>query len=225
LLSISTNTKGKQTFQHYEPSIMLTVLGLSFYKRKDVVLIARELLGKVLVSCIDGQTCSGRIVETEAYVAITDRASHSFGGRRTARNEHMYHAAGTAYVYICYGIHPMFNVVTNDRDIPDAVLIRALEPLDGLPVMAKRSGKAEADRTITSGPGNLARAMGFSKVHSGLSLLGKDVYLLSDSRFVVDQSDIGISGRIGVEGAGAHAAAQPYRFYIRGNRYVSGRPK
>src|SRR5678815_6122649 len=91
---------------------------LTFYKRKDVVSIARELLGKIIITNFDGVITSGRIVETEAYVAHTDKASHSFGGKRTARNEHMYADAGTAYVYICYGIHHLFNVVTNKKDIP-----------------------------------------------------------------------------------------------------------
>ena len=95
-------------------------LQLSFYKRKDVVAIAKELIGKIVVTKFDGFVTSGRIVETEAYVAHTDKASHSFGGRRTAKNEHMYAHAGTAYVYICYGMHQMFNVVTNEKDIPDA---------------------------------------------------------------------------------------------------------
>lgn len=96
---------------------------LSFYNRKDVVKIAKELLGKIIVTCFDGQITSGRIVETEAYAGIIDKASHSFGGKRTARNELMYSAAGTAYIYICYGMHQMLNIVTNAKEIPDAVLI------------------------------------------------------------------------------------------------------
>ncbi|MGH2649019.1 MAG: DNA-3-methyladenine glycosylase, partial [Ginsengibacter sp.] len=93
---------------------------LSFYSRKDVAAIAKQLIGKVLVTNFNGAITSGRIVETEAYVAITDKASHSFNGKRTERNEDMYAVAGTAYVYICYGLHHMMNIVTNDKDIPDA---------------------------------------------------------------------------------------------------------
>ena len=107
-------------------------LSLDFYERKDVVSIARELLGKIVVTNIDGLLSSGRIVETEAYVAHTDKASHSFAGRRTPKNEHMYNMAGTAYIYICYGTHQMLNVVTNKKDIPDAVLIRAIEPIKNM---------------------------------------------------------------------------------------------
>src|SRR6476660_127764 len=120
---------------------------LSFYQRKDVVKIAKDLLGKIVVTNFNGKITSGRIVETEAYVGITDKASHSFGSRRTARNEHMYSAAGTAYIYICYGLHQMLNITTNDRDVPDAVLIRAAEPLSGIEIMLKRTGKKIPDRT------------------------------------------------------------------------------
>src|SRR6185312_683505 len=150
---------------------------LSFYNRKEVVLIAKELVGKILVTNFNGVITSGRIVETEAYVALTDKASHSFGGKRTARNEHMYAAAGTAYVYICYGLHQMMNIVINDKNIPDAVLIRAVEPLSGIDVMLKRTGKKTADKTLTRGPGNVGKALGIFKHHSGNHLLGNNIYL------------------------------------------------
>ena len=116
-------------------------LPLSFYSGKDVVAIARQLLGKIIVTEIDGLCTSGKIVETEAYVALTDKASHSFGAKRTARNEHMYSAPGTAYIYICYGMHQMMNIVTNDKDIPDAVLIRAMNHLKGLRSCCKEPAK------------------------------------------------------------------------------------
>ena len=198
-------------------------LPLSFYNRKDVLSIARELLGKIVVTNFDGNITSGRIVETEAYVALTDKASHSFAGRRTGRNEHMYAAAATAYVYICYGMHQMFNIVTNEKEIPDAVLIRAVEPLQGIDIMLKRTGKLKADYTLTKGPGNVGKALGISKQHSGLHLLDNDLYLMSD-RFVLDKNEIGTSKRIGVESAGQDALL-PYRFYVRGNKYVSGKNK
>lgn len=194
---------------------------LSFYQRKDVVKIAKELLGKIVVTDFHGQTTSGRIVETEAYIGITDKASHSFEGKRTARNEHMYSAAGTAYIYICYGMHQMLNVVTNDKEIPDAVLIRAVEPLKGIEIMAQRTGKKESDRTITRGPGNVGKALGIFKHHSGLFLLDKEIYLLDDNKKIPGEN-IGISKRIGVEGAGADAVL-PYRFYVKGNKYISGK--
>jgi DNA-3-methyladenine glycosylase len=198
-------------------------LPLDFYKRKDVVAIAKELLGKIVVTNIDGFTTSGRIAETEAYVAHVDKASHAFAGRRTARNEHMYADAGTAYVYICYGMHQMLNVVTNEKDIPDAVLIRAVEPLKGIETMLRRTGKTKLDFTLTKGPGNVGKALGIFKKHSGCQLLGNEIYIADDG-YRLKKNEIGISGRIGVGSAGADALL-PYRFYIRGSKYVSGKNK
>jgi len=196
---------------------------LSFYTRKDVVEIAKDLIGKIIVTNFDGSITSGRIVETEAYVAITDKASHSFGGKRTARNEHMYAAAGTAYVYICYGMHQMMNIITNDKNIPDAVLIRAVEPLEGIDIMLKRTGKNTLDKTLTRGPGNVGKALGIFKHHSGNHLLGNKIYLMNDDTKIKEEQ-IGTSVRIGVEGAGADSLL-PYRFYLKGNKYVSGKNK
>jgi len=198
-------------------------LPISFYKRKDVVIVARELIGKVVVTNLDGLITSGRIVETEAYVAHIDKASHSFGGRRTAKNEHMYATAGTAYVYICYGMHQMLNVVTNDKDIPDAVLIRAIEPLEGIDIMLKRTGKPKMDFTLTRGPGNVGKALGIFKKHSGSHLLDEEIYLADDG-FKTKDNEIGISKRIGVESAFPDSEL-PYRFYMKGNKYVSGKNK
>lgn len=194
-------------------------LPLSFYNRKDVVKIAKELLGKIIVTCFDGEITSGRIVETEAYAGIVDKASHSFAGKRTARNEHMYSAAGTAYIYICYGMHQMLNIVTNAKEIPDAVLIRAIEPLEGIDIMLKRTGKKTLDKTLTRGPGNVGKSLGIFKHHSGLYLLDDEIYVLDDSKKIPDE-EIGISKRIGVESAGEDALL-PYRFYLKGNQYVS----
>lgn len=198
-------------------------LGLSFYERKDVVQIAKDLLGKIVVSKIEGKLTSGRIVETEAYIALTDKASHSFGGRRTPRNEHMYAAAGTAYIYICYGMHQMLNVVTNEKEIPDAVLIRAIEPMQGTDIMLQRTGKQKVDNTLTKGPGNVGKALGISKKHSGLLLIGEEIYICGDRDSLLPEKEIGESKRIGVESAGADGLL-PYRFYIKGNKFVSGRP-
>jgi DNA-3-methyladenine glycosylase len=196
---------------------------LSFYNRKDVVQIARDLLGKIVVTNIDGFITSGRIVETEAYVAFTDKASHAFAGKRTSRNEHMYADAGTAYIYVCYGMHQMLNIVTNDKEIPDAVLIRAIEPLKGIEIMAQRTGKLISDKSMTRGPGNVGKALGIFKRHSGLHLLDEQIYLLDDS-MKISKEETGISKRIGVESAGADALL-PYRFYIKANKWVSGKNK
>src|SRR5580698_8666213 len=146
-------------------------LPASFYDRPRVVAIARALLGKVLVTEIGGRLTSGRIVEVEAYNGVVDRASHAWSGRRTARTEVMYGQAGAAYVYLIYGIHHLFNVVTNKKDIPHAILVRGLEPLEGIPVMLRRVGKEVADHTLTRGPGNLSRALGIATLHTGYSLL------------------------------------------------------
>jgi DNA-3-methyladenine glycosylase len=199
----------------------LKKLTAEFYKRGDVVLIARELLGKIIITNIDGKYTSGRIVETEAYVAVTDRASHSYKGRRTARNEAMYAAGGTLYVYICYGMHQMFNVVTNKKEVPDAVLVRAVEPLEGVEAMLKRTPRPNPGFTITKGPGNVGRAMGINKTHTGSSLLGSSIYIASDG-YVPAEAEVGASPRIGIDSAGADALL-PYRFYIRNNKYVSGK--
>ena len=194
---------------------------LSFYQRKDVVKIAKELLGKIVVTNFDAKITSGRIVETEAYAGFTDKASHAFAGRRTARNEHMYSAAGTAYIYICYGMHQMLNVVTNDVEIPDAVLIRAIEPMRGINIMLERTGKPKLDKTLTRGPGNVGKALGIFKHHSGLFLLDEEIYLADDGE-KISEENIGVSKRIGVDSAGADALL-PYRFYVKDNKYVSGK--
>ncbi len=197
-------------------------LPVEFYDRPGVVTIAKELIGKIIVTKFDAVVTSGRIVETEAYIGLTDRASHSFGGRRTARNEYMYAGAGTAYVYICYGMHHLFNIVTNKKDIPDAVLIRALEPIKGIEQMLKRTGKKTIDNTLTRGPGNAAKALGISKGHSGINLAKNEIFITDDG-FEVNKKILGTSRRIGVESSG-DAALLPYRFYIKGNPFVSSYP-
>jgi len=193
----------------------------SFYARPDVVKIARELLGKVLVTEFDGKLTSGRIVEVEAYNGVVDRASHAYSGRRTRRTEVMYREGGTAYVYLIYGIHHLFNVVTNKQEIPHAVLVRALEPLEGIPVMLKRAGKADLDHSLTRGPGNLSRAMGLATLHTGYSLYEGEIYI-GDDGYRPRKTEIVATPRIGVDYAGVDAFL-PYRFYIKGNPFVSGK--
>lgn len=192
-----------------------------FYNRGDVVNIARELLGKVLVTQWDGVVTSGRIVETEAYRGVTDRASHAWNGRRTRRTEIMYDDGGKGYVYLCYGIHHLFNVVTNVKETPHAVLVRAVEPLEGIDIMLQRTGKKKPDRTLTSGPGNVSKALGLLVLHSGVSLLEETVFIADDG-YALKKRDIVATTRIGVDYAGEDALL-PYRFFIRDNIYVSGR--
>lgn len=206
----------------FKVNTIMKKLPIQFYKGTDVILIAKELIGKIIVTDFNGLVTSARIVETEAYIGLTDRASHSFGGKRTARNEHMYANAGTAYVYICYGMHHLFNVVTNSKNIPDAVLIRAVEPLTGIDIMLERTGKPKPDSSLTKGPGNAAKALGISKIHSGLNLLKDEIYI-GDDGFALPRSIIGVSSRIGIGGSG-EAALKPYRFYLKGNCFVSSYP-
>lgn len=194
-------------------------LAAKFYNRTDVLTIAQELLGKVIVTKFDGVLTTARIVETEAYRGVVDKASHAYGGRRTARTEVMFGMAGNAYVYMCYGIHYLFNIVTNRKDIPEAVLIRAAEPLEGIATMLKRTGKAKADFTLTRGPGNVSKALGIDKAHTGYSL-DSEVFYLADDGYVVEK--VVATPRIGVDYAGADALLD-YRFYVAGNKYVSGK--
>lgn len=196
----------------------------SFYQRSNVIRIARELLGKILVTKWNGIETSGRIVEVEAYNGAVDKASHAAGGRRTNRNEVMYGEGGVSYVYLCYGIHHLFNVVTNRQETPHAVLVRALEPIKGIDVMLTRTGKKKLDYTLTKGPGNVSKALGISfKQHSGLSLLSKELFIAEDD-FKLKKQDIVASPRIGVDYAGEDARL-PYRFFIKGNPFVSGSKK
>jgi len=197
-------------------------LPLAFYERADVVAIARDLLGKVLVTRWEGRLTSGRIVETEAYAGETDRASHASKGR-TARTEVIFGAGGKAYVYLCYGIHQMFNIVTNVEGVPHAILVRAVEPMKGIDIMLERTGKPRADHSLTRGPGNVGRAFGFHTSQCGQLLHSRELFI-GDDGYKVDAADIGTSPRIGVDYAGAHAAWH-YRFFIRGNPYVSGKIK
>lgn len=187
-------------------------LTADFYTQSDVVSIARSLLGKVLMTRIDHFTCSGIITETEAYNGITDKASHAYGGRRTARTEIMYAKGGTAYVYLIYGIHSLFNVVTNEAGVPHAVLIRAIRPLDGIQAMERRRNMKCHHPKFTSGPGSLSAALGIHYSHTGLSLLGNTIWL-EDQGYKTDDQQIITGPRIGVDYAGEDALL-PYRFRI-----------
>ncbi|MGN6400420.1 MAG: DNA-3-methyladenine glycosylase [Flavisolibacter sp.] len=197
-------------------------LPLSFYLRKDVVKISKELLGKVLVTNWNNEYTSGRIVETEAYEGEKDRASHAFRGK-TPRTEIMFGEGGKAYVYLCYGIHQMFNIVTNAAGTPHAILIRAVEPIKGVDIMLDRTGKKKLDHTLTRGPGNVGKAFGFHTSQCGISLVSDELFIADDG-FKISKSMLGSSPRIGVDYAGEHAEWH-YRFFIKGNPYVSGKVK
>ena len=185
----------------------------------DVVKLAKQLLGKVLVTTFEGILTSGRIIETEAYRGTVDRASHAFGGRRTQRTEVMFSQGGRAYVYLCYGIHHLFNVVTNDRDIPHAILIRAIEPLEGKEKMMERFGLESWKKTIGSGPGNVTRALGIFTGHTGMSLQSDELFIAEDG-YKVQQ--VVATPRIGVDYAGDDALLH-YRFVVADHKGISAR--
>lgn len=188
---------------------MSRVLQRSFYLRADVVRIARELLGKVLVTAFDeGFTC-GIITETEAYAGVDDRASHAFGGRRTARTEVMHAQGGTSYIYLCYGMHHLFNVVTHERDVPHAVLIRAIVPLDGKELMRlRRNGRP----LRTDGPALVSQVLGIRTAHTNMDLIDGPIRI-EDHGIVPKHDAILVGPRIGVDYAGDDAML-PYRFRI-----------
>lgn len=185
-----------------------------FYLGGDVVALSRELLGKVLCSRIDGQLCKGIISETEAYAGETDRASHAFGGRRTARTETMYAAGGCAYVYLCYGIHHLFNVVTNQSGVPHAILVRAVLPATGLDTILTRRGRDAGDwqPDLLSGPGKVSQGLGITTSLTGESLQGRSLWL-EDAGVAIPAASITSGPRVGVGYAGVDAAL-PYRFRL-----------
>jgi DNA-3-methyladenine glycosylase len=191
-------------------------LALEFFQRSKVTQIARELLGKVLITRTDGKITAGLIVESEAY-SWRERGCHAFNNKRTSRNEVMFGPGGFAYVYLCYGIHHLFNVVTNAEDRAEAVLIRALEPLQGTELMMDRM-QAERINGITSGPGKLTRALGIDRSFNGKFLLGDDIWIEEGAR--VKPWEIVSSRRIGIDYARKDALL-PWRFSLRGNVWVS----
>ncbi len=191
---------------------------LGFYERGDVLKISKALLGKLLVTEINGMRTSGRIVETEAYAGAGDRASHAWNNRRTNRTEIMYAPGGVAYVYLCYGIHHLFNVVVMGQDVPHAVLVRGLEPVEGIDVMLARTGKTRVDTTLTAGPGSLTKALGITTRLSGQSLLGNTVWI--EDAPALRPRDIAAGTRVGVAYA-MDDAYLPYRFWIKDNPWVS----
>ena len=189
-----------------------------FYTRPNVLEVARDLLGKKLVvPGRNGQRVSGIIVETEAYRGPEDRASHAWNGRRTQRTETMYGAGGTAYVYFVYGMYNQFNVVTNAEDIPHAVLVRALEPSEGLAIMRRRR-RGRSEYELTSGPGRLCLAMGIDRKLDKADLLGDRVWL--EDGMAISPGQIARGPRIGIDYA-EKWIDKPWRFWVKDNPFVS----
>lgn len=194
------------------------ILKREFYTR-DSIVVAKELLGKILVNETSEGITAGRIVETEAYKGPEDQASHSYGNKRTPRTETMFGPKGHAYIYLIYGLYCCFNI-TSGAVIgkPEATLIRAVEPLKGLNLMMKRRGPTGQMKNIASGPGRLCLAMGLSKIHNGIDVCKPPFYIENNS--MVDSANIVETGRIGVDYA-ADWKDMPWRFYIKNNPFVS----
>ena len=181
-----------------------------YFLGNDVLAIARDLLGKYLFTRIDGQLTGGLICEVEAYIGTDDRASHAYGGRRTRRNEMMYHEGGVAYIYLCYGMHHLLNFVTNIDGIPDAILIRGIIPTHGEELMLQRTGKRKVTSDIGIGPGKVSKLLGLTVADNGLSLCGDTLWIEDRDTLVLD-NQVETTPRIGVDYAGEDALL-PYRF-------------
>ena len=184
-----------------------------FYVRPNVVQIAKDLLGKYLLTRLEDTVTGGMIVETEAYAGPEDRASHAHNSRRTSRTEIMFHEGGVAYVYLCYGIHHLFNIVTNVEGIPHAVLIRAIEPTDGAELMLRRRNMKEGSPKLTGGPGTLTQALGIKTTHTQTDLTDEQIWL-EDRGFLVPEDEIIAGPRVGVSYAGEDAE-NPWRFQLK----------
>lgn len=180
-----------------------------YYLNADVVNLAKDLVGKRLVTCIEGELCSGLITETEAYAGIIDKASHAYGGRYTDRTKIMYSQGGAAYVYLCYGIHHLFNIVSNVEGIPHAILIRGIKPETGIETMQLRRGMSTLSK-LTAGPGTVSKALGIQTRHTGADLQGNMIWI-EESGIRPEGSKLRVTPRIGVDYAGEDALL-PYRF-------------
>jgi DNA-3-methyladenine glycosylase len=209
----------------YTQDMAITVpnfrLGREFYETEDTISAARQMLGKLLVvPDKSGERVSGMIVELEAYCGITDRAAHSYGGRRTARNEVTYGPGGHAYVFFIYGMYFQLNFVLGPVDHPHVLLIRAVEPVEGIDLMRGRRG-AMKDTNLTSGPGKLCIAFGIDRSFNGEDLIGGSRISIEEHRSFTDE-EIAVGKRIGIDYAGEDADL-PWRFWVKGNHYVSKR--
>ncbi|MGE4349082.1 MAG: DNA-3-methyladenine glycosylase [Candidatus Berkiella sp.] len=198
---------------------MMTILTQKFYLNDDVVGISQALLGKFLVTRFGGQLTAGMIVETEAYRGAEDKASHAYNHRRTARTETMYQAGGIGYVYLCYGIHHLFNVVTAQAGTPHAVLIRAVEPVDGISTMIKRRNMKKVESRLTAGPGVLSQALGITTQIDGCSLIGDRIWI-EDRGIHFAQKQIIASPRVGIDYAQEHKLL-PWRFRVKDSPWTS----
>lgn len=195
-------------------------LSRAFYLNPDVTEISKALLGKFLCTNKSGEgLTSGMIVETEAYGGVIDKASHAFGERRTNRTKVMYEEGGIAYIYLIYGMYNLFNIITNQAGIPHAILIRAIEPVDGIDVMLKRRNLPKVERRLTAGPGLLTIALNIDRTDNGKDLRGNEVWI-EDRGVIVADENIIESKRVNIDYAGDDAFLD-WRYRIKGNSWTS----
>lgn len=194
-------------------------LSREFYQSQDVVKLSQALLGKFIVTDLNGMRTAGMIVETEAYKGAEDKASHAFNNRYTKRTETMYEAGGVAYVYLCYGLHHLFNVVTAPKGCPHAVLIRAIEPIEGLDIMLARRAMAKVLPRLTAGPGALSKALGITTAINGSLLTSKSIWL-EDRGIKVVNNNILKTPRVGIDYADDHRDL-PWRFRVKNSQWTS----
>lgn len=198
----------------------MTILSAGFYRREDTVQIAKELLGKVIITEFNGLRTSARIVETEAYKAPEDKACHAYLNRNTKRTSTMFLPGGVAYIYLCYGIHHLFNVVTGPEGAAHAVLIRAVEPLTGIETMLQRRGLEKLKPQLSAGPGVMSKALGIEKQYDAISLTAPaGLIRIADAPGLAD-SEIIAGPRVGIDYA-EECVDWPWRFYQRDSRWVS----
>ncbi|MEC3875122.1 DNA-3-methyladenine glycosylase [Chryseobacterium salviniae] len=197
----------------------MTKLKPEYYQNPDVIFLARNLLGKILFTKKNGEITAGIITETEAYFGEEDKASHAYGGKRTLRTEAMFQTGGFSYIYLCYGIHHLFNIVVSGENDPKSVLVRAVEPFEGLSFIESRRNRPASDKTISSGPGSVCKALGIDMTFNQKPLTGEEIWI-EESGLEYSPGEIVSTPRIGVAYAGEHALL-PLRFYIKNNSYIS----
>ncbi len=187
-------------------------LNKNYFQREDVVFLAKDLLGKLLITQIDGVLTGGIITETEAYCE-SEKGCHAYQKRRTERTKIMFEEGGVSYVYFCYGMHHLFNVVTGKNEIAQAVLIRAIHPTIGIDTILRRRGKLHLDKKIAVGPGNVCQALGITKIHYGVLLTGTTIWI-EKSSLLIKEEDIEVTTRIGIDYA-EEDKFLPWRFILK----------
>ena len=194
------------------------MIDITFYRREDTIQIGKDLLGQYLFTRLDGKLTGGIIIETESYKGIEDKACHAYGNRKTKRTHVMFEKGGIAYIYLCYGIHHLFNIVTHQEGFPHAILVRAIIPTHGIETILKRRKKERCSPSLTNGPGTVTQALGIHIGHNGTSLLGDQIWL--EKGIKIHPEHILSSPRIGIDYAEEHALL-PWRFHLAQNSIIT----